>query len=79
MNVSWVTWEARRPGSDLCSLPPHGWHQMSTASGKGCGRMGRLGAIPRWAVAGEVEFGWDLEEGMILTQVEESKLVLGYG
>lgn len=52
---------------------------MSTASGKGCGRMGRLGAIPRWAVAGEVEFGWDLEEGMILTQVEESKLILGYG
>ena len=79
MNVSWVTWEARRLGSDLCSLPPHSWHQMSTASGKGYGRMGRPGAIPRWAVEGEGEFGWDLEEGMILMQVEESKLVLGYG
>ena len=79
MNVSWVTWEARRLGSDLCSLPPHSWHQMSTASGKGYGRMGRLGAIPRWAVEGEGEFGWELEGRMILMQVEESKLVLGYG
>ena len=53
---------------------------MNTASGKGYGRMGRPGAIPMWAVGGgEVEFGWDLEEGMILMQVEESKLVLGYG
>lgn len=41
--------------------------------------MGRLGAIPKWAVEGEGEFGWDLEEGVIVMQVEESNLVLGYG
>lgn len=80
MNVSWVTWKARRPGSIQGSLPfrHDSIHECQPVVRAGEG-WADWGAIPVGCSGRGVEFGWDLEEGMILTQVEESKLILGYG
>ena len=83
-SMSWVMLKARRLGSNLCSSLPHGWCQMSAASRKCHGRKGRQGTTPRQGrgsprFSGEVEFGWDLKEGVILMQAEKNRQVLGDG